>query len=792
MGAFHRRVEAALGCWNPSMQHSFASSRRNKVTCSPPVTLWVGNIPPGLAEAGLRHTFQPFGDLLRVNLCRGRDRDTNFGFVTFCRRAAAAAAMEEVHERPPLFLRVNFKVEERSRAVREELEAEAEQFSSKWDFPEKREEDYDEEVAREERMVEEVERFMGGDSSLEEALEAEVKEVKIEMKEVETGTKEVEVEAGLREEGEGEELKVRCRRCGLGCSVRCSGCREVHYCGAACQRLDWPRHRGSCGGGARGAVTPAGEAEKTVEKKKDFIKEESKVPKLFIREKEAIKSVEDELESNRQHVRKEDTKEKDGPSKSGAKEEGREVEAPCGVGEELGEPGEVNVGDQSPFEGDRNSKVGTLKKEIKGVEGMKEAGQLWEDGGDTSEEGSMCVGSEPFLTMADCFDTKATEILMEKDIQAFELEEGCEVKLVSVEAATRAAVVVRSDVVGRAALQQLLAGDGMEGARAPVVGQVVAAPAPAGGYMRALVTATTAGTGRATCAALDTAGQVADHPHQALRRLPGEAVVVPRLVRRVTLAPTSATAPLHATFLLRPTLPHTSGLPEVELTLLSSAAEGSSASSYSLQGHVELVVGRVVEALVTHVESPREIYLCTDPAALDKMSTHVYSIGSSLTMDAAHRPAPGELVLARAPQDGHWYRALVDQVEAGAVTLSCPDFGFRQTVDRAEVRKVNRRLNFARQRFLAVRCVLSDWEEEGGPCTAATLRNLRQRLEVSGATIQAAVLGAREEGYVIKVPGVARREVEQVEHVEERRITESEVEELRRLRLEVARLRGST
>ena len=42
------------------------------------------------------------------------------------------------------------------------------------------------------------------------------------------------------------------------------------------------------------------------------------------------------------------------------------------------------------------------------------------------------------------------------------------------------------------------------------------------------------------------------------------------------------------------------------------------------------------------------------------------------------------------------------------------------------------------------------------------------------------------------MPGVGRREVEEVEEVAERRITESEVEELRRLRVEVARLRGST
>ena len=29
--------------------------------------------------------------------------------------------------------------------------------------------------------------------------------------------------------------------------LRCSGCKEAHYCGAACQRVDWgPRHRDEC------------------------------------------------------------------------------------------------------------------------------------------------------------------------------------------------------------------------------------------------------------------------------------------------------------------------------------------------------------------------------------------------------------------------------------------------------------------------------------------------------------------------------------------------------------------
>ena len=39
MGAYHRRVEAALGCWNPATAHSFASNHRSKVPCPPDSSL---------------------------------------------------------------------------------------------------------------------------------------------------------------------------------------------------------------------------------------------------------------------------------------------------------------------------------------------------------------------------------------------------------------------------------------------------------------------------------------------------------------------------------------------------------------------------------------------------------------------------------------------------------------------------------------------------------------------------------------------------------------------------------
>merc|ERR1719193_1820258 len=151
---FHGRIEKSSTWWCPGLQGTTASGRK-KGSSRPPVTLYVGDIPPGLNEQGLRHTFQPFGDLLSVNIIRARDRRKNFGFVTFCRRSSAASAIENVDRAGPLFLKVRFKVEEEERVEREDIMCKATNFGSKWDWPESTkplEKDYDEQIADEERM----------------------------------------------------------------------------------------------------------------------------------------------------------------------------------------------------------------------------------------------------------------------------------------------------------------------------------------------------------------------------------------------------------------------------------------------------------------------------------------------------------------------------------------------------------------------------------------------------------------------------------------------------------------
>ena len=88
---FHCRVEKSSTWWCPGLQGTVTARKKvlsdefpiprsieipyfcTQVTSHPPVTLYVGDIPPGLNEQGLRHTFQPYGDLLSVNIIRCND-----------------------------------------------------------------------------------------------------------------------------------------------------------------------------------------------------------------------------------------------------------------------------------------------------------------------------------------------------------------------------------------------------------------------------------------------------------------------------------------------------------------------------------------------------------------------------------------------------------------------------------------------------------------------------------------------------------------------------------------------
>ena len=198
--------------------------------------------------------------------------------------------------------------------------------------------------------------------------------------------------------------------------------------------------------------------------------------------------------------------------------------------------------------------------------------------------------------------------------------------------------------------------------------------------------------------------------------------VVPRLVQKVHLLPSSSATlgqnNIGQRFLARCFQgAHHRALPLVELVkalaqeenhvdiALEEEVRSCSSSSYSLASCLSLQVGRVQDVTVTHVESPREVYLCPDQRELERLQTHLFSTGQSLSFDPHFCPAVNTMVLACSPDDHYWYRALVEKVELDGAVVFCPDFGFRTSVTFPEIRAINKKLAFARQKFLSARYV---------------------------------------------------------------------------------------
>ena len=136
---------------------NFLDFETKVVTSIPPVTVHVRRIPPTLNRSGLENIFSKFGDILKMDLIRGKVGGGvfNFAFVTFCSRFVAAKAVAMVNRAPPLHLLVSFKISDMQKTERLEQEKMAEEFNLKWNnnlCPGGEEMDYDEEIVREKIM----------------------------------------------------------------------------------------------------------------------------------------------------------------------------------------------------------------------------------------------------------------------------------------------------------------------------------------------------------------------------------------------------------------------------------------------------------------------------------------------------------------------------------------------------------------------------------------------------------------------------------------------------------------
>jgi len=184
LGEFERNKSQVQVSFNPNPLAShelfnLRAEKANHLASSPPVKLYVSKVPPGLTEQGLRNIFIKYGELRDVSRpMHSKQSEFFFAFVSFSNRREALRAIENVSERAPMFLEVQFSLDEKE-AQRQRLMNEAmEKFNQNINLPiYDEEEDWDKEIEDNKKMQAAVDQFMedekGEDSASEIGVEKE-------------------------------------------------------------------------------------------------------------------------------------------------------------------------------------------------------------------------------------------------------------------------------------------------------------------------------------------------------------------------------------------------------------------------------------------------------------------------------------------------------------------------------------------------------------------------------------------------------------------------------------------
>ena len=234
---------------------------RDRVTCNPPVKVYVGKMPLSMNSNGLKNIFLKFGvsDIIDVSKpIRAVDGEHNFGFVTFSNAKAAGEAISRVNGAKPLHLKVNFARVDRSKQMTElerKLEGMKERFQQPPNTMEKVVSDeWEQEVEREHKMWTETTKFMEDFSSSDDDDDIPLSAIRTKIP-TEDNTLD-KANNNIEEEKPKIDLCGRCYK--PESKFRCGRCSSEKYCSSACQSLDWPRHKLSC--------IPCSLGDKTVDK----------------------------------------------------------------------------------------------------------------------------------------------------------------------------------------------------------------------------------------------------------------------------------------------------------------------------------------------------------------------------------------------------------------------------------------------------------------------------------------------------------------------------------------------
>ena len=176
----------------------------------------------------------------------------------------------------------------------------------------------------------------------------------------------------------------------------------------------------------------------------------------------------------------------------------------------------------------------------------------------------------------------------------------------------------------------------------------------------------------------------------------------------------------------------------------------------------------MMDLTVLHVESPTAVYMCPVLVELKEFQKHLHKTASELTFDPDFEPEVGSIILVRSMSDGYWYRVRVISYMKGRVTFFCPDFGFVETVELENVRRINSRLaeTFLSKKFFACRCVLREWRD-GRSSTEVETAAIKMIVRVSDKKVKVMVVEKSDGFYVVDIPGVDKTKLARVGEMEE-------------------------
>jgi hypothetical protein len=107
-------------------------------------------------------------------------------------------------------------------------------------------------------------------------------------------------------------------------------------------------------------------------------------------------------------------------------------------------------------------------------------------------------------------------------------------------------------------------------------------------------------------------------------------------------------------------------------------------------------------ALALYIESATEVWLQLEPAAVDRLMGEIAE--TDVSQCEALEPQIGSHCLALFPDDGLWYRALVNSIDGAQANVTYIDYGNYSSVNVGDLRVLPTR--FAQQPGLALKCAL--------------------------------------------------------------------------------------